>query len=197
LRKNDRLPTPVITPTTKGLDGAHDVPLPASEVVARGLVEPGLWAEACAAVLELFHRGSEVAARAGLILVDTKYELGVIDGRLCVIDEIHTPDSSRYWLADTYAARHAAGEEPLGLDKEYVRRWLKSVGYAGEGPPPVMPDEVVVELARRYIDAYERLTGEAFVPAEQPAAARIQRALAGFVRAGAAAGEEQGNGGTL
>lgn len=180
LRKNDRLPHPVITPTTKGLQGEHDVPIAAADVVAAGLVEAELWEHAQEVVLELYRRGAEVAARAGLILVDTKYELGLIDGKLCVIDEIHTPDSSRFWVADSYEARHAAGEEPEGLDKEYVRRWLKSVGYAGEGPPPPMPDDVTTELARRYISAFERLTGQTFTPAAQPAGPRIAAALAAW-----------------
>jgi phosphoribosylaminoimidazole-succinocarboxamide synthase len=125
----------------------------------------------------MFRRGTEVALRGGLILVDTKYEFGLIDGRLHLIDEIHTPDSSRYWIADSYEADQAAGREPEGLDKEYVRRWLKSQGYAGEGDAPCPPDDVVVELALRYISAYERLTGKAFEPARQPAVHRISRVL--------------------
>jgi phosphoribosylaminoimidazole-succinocarboxamide synthase len=179
LRKNDRLPTPVITPTTKGGPGEHDERLSEAEVVERGLVSAERWAEVRRVALEVFRRGSEVAARAGLILVDTKYEMGVIDGRLCLIDEIHTPDSSRYWIAAGYEAAHARGEEPEGLDKEYVRRWLKSVGYGGEGPPPPMPADVKVELARRYIAAFERLTGETFEPGELPAEPRMRANLQG------------------
>ncbi len=177
LRKNDALPTPVITPTTKGLDGAHDEPLSGEEVVARGLVDARRWAEVCEAVLEIFRRGQERAAAAGLVLVDTKYELGLIDGRLTLIDEVHTPDSSRYWQAEESAAARSEGREPEGLDKEYVRRWLKAQGYGGEGPVPTPPPDVVAELASRYIDAFERLTGRAFVPGEQPAEARIGAAL--------------------
>lgn len=180
LKKNERLPTPVITPTTKAEQGAHDEPLSVDEVVSRGLVAPKLWSEVCAAALEIFRRGSEMAAKAGLILADTKYEMGMIDGRLCLIDEVHTPDSSRYWVASSYEMRHARGEEPEGLDKEYVRRWLASRGYAGDGPPPALDDAVVVELARRYIAAFEALTGRAFVPGEQPAEPRIARALLPF-----------------
>lgn len=178
LRKNDKLPQPVITPTTKGEAGAHDVPLSSADVVARGLVDAALWAEVERAALALYQRGAEVAARAGLLLADTKYELGVIDGRLHVIDELHTPDSSRFWRADSYAERHAHGEEPESLDKEHVRRWLKAQGYGGEGPPPEMPDAVRVELAQRYIGALEQITGKAFVPAELPAEPRLARALA-------------------
>jgi phosphoribosylaminoimidazole-succinocarboxamide synthase len=178
LRKNDKLPTPVLTPTTKGGPGEHDEQLSSEEVVERGIVPAALWEDVQRAALEVFQRGSELSAKAGLILVDTKYEFGLIDGKLSLIDEIHTPDSSRYWLADSYASEHAAGREPEGLDKEYVRRWLKSQGYAGEGPVPTPPVEVVVELAQRYISAYERLTGNEFVPGAQPARHRIVRALA-------------------
>ena len=177
LRKNDKLPEPVITPTTKGGPGEHDERLSSEEVVSRGIVDAELWEQVKAVSLELFRRGSEVAARGGLILVDTKYEFGLIDGKLHLIDEIHTPDSSRYWLAESYEADHAEGREPEGLDKEYVRRWLKSQGYSGEGEVPVPPEDVVVELAKRYISAYERLTGETFVPASQPATHRISRVL--------------------
>jgi phosphoribosylaminoimidazole-succinocarboxamide synthase len=180
LRKNDKLPEFVITPTTKGGPGEHDERLSSDEVVSRGIVGVALWQQVREAALEVFRRGSERAAAAGLILVDTKYEFGLIDGRLCLIDEVHTPDSSRYWLADDYAEAHAAGREPEGLDKEYVRRWLKSQGYAGEGPVPQPPDDVVVELARRYIDAYERLTGRSFEPGEQPVEARMQRSLSAY-----------------
>jgi phosphoribosylaminoimidazole-succinocarboxamide synthase len=180
LKKNDRLPEPVITPTTKGGPGEHDERLSSDEVVSRGLVDAKRWAEVREAALEIFRRGTEASAKAGLILVDTKYEFGTLDGRLVLIDEVHTPDSSRYWLADSYAADHAAGREPEGLDKEYVRRWLKGQGYGGEGPVPTMPADVVVELASRYVRAYERLTGQDFVPGELPAGPRIQRNLAGY-----------------
>lgn len=185
LRKNDRLPAPVITPTTKGLDGAHDERLSSEEVVSGGLVDATRWAEVQEAALEIFRRGQERAAAAGLILVDTKYEFGVHDGRLVLIDEVHTPDSSRYWRADDHAEAMAEGREPEGLDKEYVRRWLKSQGYAGEGPVPAPPAEVVVELARRYIDAYERLTGRTFEPGAQPVGPRLVSSLAGYRLPGA------------
>lgn len=180
LRKNERLPTPVITPTTKAEMGAHDEPLSVDEVLSRGLVEPKLWAEVCEVALEIFRRGSEMAAKAGLILADTKYEMGLINGKLCLIDEVHTPDSSRYWVASSYAERHARGEEPEGLDKEYIRRWLSSRGYGGDGPPPPLEDDVVVELARRYISAFESLTGQTFAPGAQPAEQRIAAALAPY-----------------
>jgi phosphoribosylaminoimidazole-succinocarboxamide synthase len=172
LEKDARLPAPVITPTTKAAKGEHDERLTSDEVVSRGLVAPALWAEVQAAALALFARGTELAARGGLILVDTKYEFGLVDGRLCVIDEIHTPDSSRYWEASTWPS------EVRELDKEYVRKWLKSVGYSGEGPTPPLPDDVRIEAARRYIHAFERLTGETFVPGAQPVRARMDTTLA-------------------
>jgi phosphoribosylaminoimidazole-succinocarboxamide synthase len=178
LQKNDALPEPVITPTTKATGGAHDERLTCDEVVARGLIEPGLWAEIQAAALGIFKRGQEVARVAGLILVDTKYEFGLIGGKLAVIDEIHTPDSSRYWVAESYAAVHGTGQEPENFDKEFLRIWFAGQGYRGDGTPPDMPDEFIAQVAARYIAAYERLTGAAFVPGEQPASDRIRAALA-------------------
>ena len=172
LSKNDPLPEPVITPTTKATGGAHDERLTSAEVVEQGLVEATLWDQVCEAALGVFKRGERVAAEAGLILVDTKYEFGLIDGELALIDEVHTPDSSRYWIADSYGLG-----EPQNYDKEFLRLWFVEQGYRGDGPAPTMPDEFVAEVAGRYIDAYERLTGEAFEPGEQPAAERIRRAL--------------------
>lgn len=172
LAKNDPLPEPVITPTTKATGGAHDERLTGAEVVEHGLVEPDLWQEVQQAALAVFARGQEVAAAAGLILVDTKYEFGLINGELALIDEVHTPDSSRYWIADTYASG-----EPQNYDKEYLRLWFVDQGYRGDGPAPTMPHEFVAAVAARYIDAFERLTGEEFEPGERPAAERIRRAL--------------------
>lgn len=180
LKKNDKLPEPVITPTTKGGEGEHDERLSSDEVVSKGLMSASRWQEVREAAFEIFRRGQERAQAAGLILVDTKYEFGTLDGKLVLIDEVHTPDSSRYWIADSYAADHAAGREPEGLDKEYIRRWLKAQGYTGEGQVPAPPADVVTELATRYIGAYERLTGRAFVPGTQPAGARIDAALARY-----------------
>ena len=172
LSKNDPLPEPVITPTTKATGGAHDERLTSAEVVANGLVEPDLWDEVQGAALAVFARGQQVAAAAGLVLVDTKYEFGVIDGRLALIDEVHTPDSSRYWIADTYEAG-----DPQNYDKEFLRLWFIEHGYRGDGPAPAMPDAFVASVAARYIDIYERLTGTTFVPGEQPAEDRIRKAL--------------------
>ena len=178
LRKNDALPRPVITPTTKGEAGAHDERLTSDEVVQKGLVQPELWAQVCAAALAVFARGQQVAANAGLILVDTKYEFGLIDGELAIIDEVHTPDSSRYWVAETYQAALDAGRDPDQYDKELLRQWFVDRGYRGEGQAPQMTPEFVVQLSQRYVSAFEKLTGRTFEPAAQPAAPRIQAALA-------------------
>ena len=174
LHKNDPLPHPIITPTTKAEKGGHDERLTEAEILARGLVSEELWAQVSAAAIALFRRGQLIARQAGLILVDTKYEMGLINGQLALIDEIHTPDSSRYWIADTY---QPGGDEPENFDKEFLRKWYAAQGYRGDGIPPTMPDEFIAQVAARYISAYEQLTGTTFVPAEQPAAARIIKNL--------------------
>ncbi|MGI9644566.1 MAG: phosphoribosylaminoimidazolesuccinocarboxamide synthase [Ilumatobacteraceae bacterium] len=180
LGKNEALPAPIVTPTTKG-DGVHDEPLSCDEVVDRGLVDADLWKQVLAAAEELFARGTEHGRDAGLILADTKYEFGVtVGGELLLIDEVHTPDSSRWWVADSYDDRFAAGEEPESLDKEVVRRALAEVGYTGEGPVPNLPDDVWAATTARYIDAYERLTGTPFRPGAYPAGPRIHAAVAGL-----------------
>ncbi len=178
LAKNDPLPQPVITPTTKASGGAHDERLTAAEVVERGLVAPELWTDIQQAALAVFKHGQAVARQAGLILVDTKYEFGLIAGRPALIDEVHTPDSSRYWLVENYEAVRGAEVEPENFDKEFLRLWFIGRGYRGEGRPPAMPSDFVAQVAQRYIAAYERLTGQAFVPGAQPAAERIRTALA-------------------
>jgi len=181
LRKNTRLPHPIITPTTKGEAGAHDEPLSCAEVVDRGLVEAELWRRVETAALAIFARGAQRGDEVGLVLADTKFEFGVTDdGELLLIDEALTPDSSRWWVADTYSERLAAGVEPESLDKEVVRRALADVGYTGDGPVPELPDEVWAATSRRYIDAFERLTGTTFAPGAYPAHTRIHAALAGL-----------------
>ena len=174
LRKNDRLPRPVITPTTKAEAGGHDERLTRSEILERGLVAPGVWAQVERAAVALFERGQEVARGAGLILVDTKYEFGLIDGQLAVIDEMHTPDSSRYWTLESH---ERDPHHPQNFDKEFLREWFAARGYKGDGTPPAMPDEFVAQVAARYIAAFERLTGQAFQPGAQPAAERVRRNL--------------------
>jgi phosphoribosylaminoimidazole-succinocarboxamide synthase len=181
LAKNTRLPNPIITPTTKGDDGAHDVPLSSTEVVTRGLVDAELWSRVEAAALALFARGAERGSPAGLILADTKYEFGLSsDGELLLIDEVHTPDSSRWWVEESYAQRLQASKEPESLDKEVVRRALADAGYTGEGQIPELPPDVWSATSARYIDAYERLTGTTFNAGAYPAGPRIHAALAGL-----------------
>lgn len=172
------LPEPIITPTTKAASGGHDEPLTCSEVTERKLVAPDIWTHVCDAALALFNHGTAVAGKAGLILADTKYEFGIdADGRLLVIDEMHTPDSSRIWFSDTYDERLERGLEPESLDKEPIRLALNAVGYRGDGPPPVLDSAVVAATTRRYIDAYERLTGLAFIPGDYPVEPRLATAL--------------------
>ena len=162
LSRDERFPVPLVTPTTKE-EGGHDRPISGREIVDSGLVEPELWLEAERDALALFRRGQELAARSGLILADTKYEFGVREGRLVLADELHSPDSSRYWRAESYERLFLAGEDQRELDKEPFRRWLAQRGYAGEGAPPPIPDSVRVETALRYLEAYEAITGEGFV----------------------------------
>ncbi len=178
LRKNQALPEPVITPTTRATGpGGHDERITPDEIVQRGIVSEPEWREIAAKALAVFARGQQIAARAGLILVDTKYEFGRIDGALAIIDEVHTPDSSRFWRADTYHQRLEAGEEPDNFDKEFVRLWYTAQGYRGEGEPPAMPDDLVVQAAQRYVTVYEMLSGRPFEPAPYPAQPRIEAAL--------------------
>ena len=158
-----------------------DEPLSSAEVVADGHVPVELWDRVETAAIELFRRGSERGLHAGLILADTKFEFGVDrDGELLLIDEALTPDSSRWWVEATYDERLAAGEEPESLDKEVVRRALADAGYTGDGRIPELPAEVWHATASRYVDAFERRTGTAFVPGAYPVAPRINAALAGL-----------------
>lgn len=177
--KNQRLPEPILTPSTKAPKGGHDVSVSRQQLLAMGAVSAEDFDRAAAIAARLFAHGQARAAARGLILADTKYELGVdAAGEIVVIDEIHTPDSSRYWYAEDYEERLREGAEPRSLDKEYVRRYLaETAKYAGDGPPPPLPDEVRVEAARRYIKSYELVTGRAFAPVTGDPVARIAAAL--------------------
>jgi phosphoribosylaminoimidazole-succinocarboxamide synthase len=178
LCKNDQLPEPIITPTTKASDGGHDERITNEQVTSLGLVEPQVWADVQEAAIALFKRGQEIAGQAGLILVDTKYEFGVSpEGRITLIDEAHTPDSSRFWIADTYEDRRQAGQEPENFDKEFVRLAYAAQGYRGDGDPSPLPDELAVQAALRYIRTYEMLTGTTFEPGDTPAEQRIAHSL--------------------
>ena len=158
--KNQKFEEAIITPTTKSED--HDESISPQEIVDRGLVDADRWAEVEKVALELFARGTELAAQRGLILVDTKYEMGLDpDGNLTVADEIHTPDSSRYWILDSYEDLHALGEEPESLDKEFLRLWLVDKGISDDNIPE-LDDEIRTQVSARYIDLFERVTGEPF-----------------------------------
>lgn len=177
LRKNERLPEPVITPTTKAMDGGHDEKLTRDEILERGIVPRDVYLAMEDATRKLFARGQALAAERGFLLVDTKYEFGDVDGRLTLIDEIHTVDSSRFWRADTYEARFAAGDEPDTFDKEFLRRWYVDHGYRGDGPPPPMPEDLAERMSELYIAAYEGVTGERFTPATEPPETRMPKNL--------------------
>ena len=174
LHKNEVLPEPIVTPTTKGGLTGHDERLTSAEVVEKGLLDRRSWDQVLAAALAIFKRGQEIARKAGIILVDTKYEFGrAADGSLILIDEVHTPDSSRFWKADTYGARFAAGEDPENFDKEFVRLAYAEKAYRGEGTIPPMADALWVAASERYIRIYEMLTGEEFMPGAYPVQERL------------------------
>ena len=178
IAKNTLLPEAIITPTTKGDAGTHDEPLTNAEVVGRGLVDAATWTTVQKAALALFARGQEIAKCAGLLLADTKYEFGTLpNGEVIIIDEMHTPYSSRFWELSSYEERLSAGKEPESLDKEPIRLALDAIGYRGDGTPPVLDEVVIATTTKRYIAAYERLTGTAFVPGEYPVQQRLTLAL--------------------
>jgi phosphoribosylaminoimidazole-succinocarboxamide synthase len=178
LKKHQKLPAPILTPTTKAPKGEHDVSGSRAEILATGRVTAKDFDEAAELTMALFATGQRITAARGLILVDTKYEFGrTKDGRMVVIDEIHTPDSSRFWQGRSYEERMAAGLDPETFDKDYVRRWFLAQGYKGEGTPPAMTDEVRVGAAERYISAYEQITGLKFAPDTAPPLARIRTNL--------------------
>jgi phosphoribosylaminoimidazole-succinocarboxamide synthase len=178
LRRHERLPEPLLTPTTKAHHGQHDELTSQEDLLAAGAISEANYDEAARICTALFTEGQQWAESRGLILVDTKYELGLDDqDRIVVIDEIHTPDSSRYWYRDRYERAQEAGRDPEALDKEYVRRWLGEQGYRGEGTPPELPLDVRCEAARRYIEAYEQITGREFEPDLEAPEPRIRRNL--------------------
>ena len=175
LRKDQRLERPILTPTTK--HEKHDRPISRDEAIQEGLIDAATFDEAAGICFKLFDAGVRHAAAQGLILVDTKYEIGKLNGRLVVSDEIHTPDSSRYWFADTYESLFKAGHDQRKIDKEFVREWLVAQGFRGDGTPPALPDEIRIEAAKRYIQAYEQVTGLEFRVIEEPVASRITENL--------------------
>jgi phosphoribosylaminoimidazole-succinocarboxamide synthase len=183
LSKNDPLPTPIITPTTKARDGGHDERITSTEIVSSGLIEVGLWQQISEAAIAIFQRGQYVAQAGDLILVDTKYEFGIdADGKLTLIDEVHTPDSSRFWRGDSYDQRHRAGQEPENFDKEFIRLYYAQRGYRGDGEPFAMPPDLAVQAATRYITTYEMITGREFDPGAYPAGPRIAKSMQQYVQ---------------
>ena len=165
MRENEKFPEPIVTPTTKAEIGEHDADISKEEILAQGLATSEEYALLEKYTLQLFKRGTEIAAQRGLILVDTKYEFGLHDGKIYLMDEIHTPDSSRYFYSDGYQERFEKGEPQRQLSKEFVREWLMDNGFQGkEGQQvPEMTDEIVKSISDRYIELYEHITGEKFV----------------------------------
>ncbi|MBL8091745.1 MAG: phosphoribosylaminoimidazolesuccinocarboxamide synthase [Anaerolineales bacterium] len=178
LRKNQKLSEPIITPTTKGGETGHDERLTCAEVVEKKILDENIWNQVQNAALAIFKRGQELAAKAELILVDTKYEFGLTDdGQVMLIDEVHTPDSSRFWRANAYQKLFDEGKEPENFDKEFIRIAYADKGYRGDGEIPSMPDDLWTSASRRYIAIYEMLTGKTFKPESYPIEERLIKSL--------------------
>ncbi len=182
LRKNQKLPEPVITPTTKA-EAGHDERLTEKDIIRKKIVSPKIWNQMKKAALSLFERGQKICDSAGIILVDTKYEFG-LDGKdkLILVDEIHTPDSSRYWIKKTYKERFEKGLEPESYDKEPLRIWFKEHGYSGKGKIPKMPPEFIAKMSMLYMGIYEKITGKKFAPdTTKNANQRIKNNIRGII----------------
>jgi phosphoribosylaminoimidazole-succinocarboxamide synthase len=187
LRDNEILPQPVITPTSKAFDGGHDEPLTPDEIVDHGLLAPEQWQTLSRYALALFARGQQLAAKQGLILVDTKYEFGTdAEGNIVLADEIHTPDSSRYWIADSYEDAFRNGSRPQSFDKDFIRSWVVERCDPYTDEIPEIPQALVAETAQVYRTAYETITGQHFLPdtTGETVLARIRRNLEPFFVAG-------------
>lgn len=184
LKPNQRLPQAILTPTSKAADGDHDAPLSPDEVLGQGLVTPAQWEQLSAYALALFARGQAMAAERGLILADTKYEFGLDEtGAIVLADEIHTPDSSRFWKASTYAARFEAGQRPESFDKDFVRAWVAERCDPYNDPIPEIPADLIARTSAVYIEAFEAITGQTFdMPdADEPVMARVKRNLDAYL----------------
>ena len=185
MRENEKFPTPIVTPTTKAEQGLHDEDISKEEILKQGLATPEEYALLEKYTLQLFDRGSQMAAQRGLILVDTKYEFGKRDEKIYLMDEIHTPDSSRYFYAEGYEQRFENGEPQKQLSKEFVREWLMENGFQGKGGQqvPEMTDEIVKGISERYIELFENITGEKFVKADIDATAvRIENNVTEYLK---------------
>jgi len=184
LRANQRLPQPILTPTSKAADGDHDAPLSPAQILEQGLLTADQWEQLSAYALALFARGQDLAAQRGLILADTKYEFGLdADGRIVLADEIHTPDSSRFWKAATYDARFEAGERPDSFDKDFVRAWVAERCDPYKDDVPEIPAELIEQTSEVYIEAFETITGQTFdrSASDEPVMARVKRNLDAFL----------------
>jgi len=178
MKKNQKLPRPVLTPTTHPEvgSGLHDERLTREQIIEKKLIDKKLYEQMEKVALQLFIFGSKLCKKQGLILVDTKYEFGINNGKLMLIDEIHTPDSSRFWIADTYEERFNKGQEPENFDKEFLRlRYANELGYRGDGTPPEMPEDLIIDLAKRYIAVYEKISGQTFEMFDYPIEERIKK----------------------
>lgn len=175
MKKNQKLPTPIITPTTHPEAGSslHDERLTKKEIIDKKIISKNLYEQMEKVSLALFEYGSKICKKKGLILVDTKYEFGIYDGKLILVDEIHTPDSSRFWIAATYEKNFKNNKEPENFDKEFLRLWYAQKGFLGNGKPPKMSEKLIIDLARRYIAIYEKITGKKFDPFMYPIEKRI------------------------
>jgi phosphoribosylaminoimidazole-succinocarboxamide synthase len=159
LREFEKLPQPILTPSTKEAFGRHDMPISESEIIERGIVSASLWDRVRETALRLFEVGTQELEGRGLLFADTKYEFGLLDGRLVLADEVHTLDSSRFWVASSYEERLGRGESPEMLDKEPIRRWLMERNFTGDGPLPSIPDDYRMELVRHYSQSFKMITG--------------------------------------
>ena len=182
MKESDQFPVPIITPATKADEG-HDEDISKAEILSRGIVSKAVYEQLEAYTRALFERGTQMADKQGLILVDTKYEFGIFDGKVYLIDEVHTPDSSRYYVSNGYSERQAKGEKQQQLSKEFVREWLMEHGFQGlDGQQmPKMPEEFVQLVSERYIDLYERLTGEVFDRSTSPDEEDLKKSLAALL----------------
>lgn len=182
LKKNQKLEKPILTPSTKAEHGEHDESVSREQILERGIITPEQFDAMADIAMRLYQRGVEIAAKQGIILVDTKYEFGISpEGKIVLIDEIHTPDSSRFWFADEYEKRLQSGEEQKKIDKEYLREWLADRGFRGDGEIPAIPDDIRVETARRYIEAFELITGQKFEASVGDVDARLRQNLANYL----------------
>jgi phosphoribosylaminoimidazole-succinocarboxamide synthase len=176
-KPHQKLPEPRVTPSTKAVQGEHDEPISHAQIVERGLVPKELWQQVVSTALAVYERGRSILADRGLLLVDAKYEFGLVDGRLVLVDELHTPDCSRFWYAEDYQSAFTAGREPRKLDKEYLRAWLLEQGFSGEGSPPPIPDAVWETTLERYEEAFRLITGASFSPSSDSPEAQTRLIL--------------------